>query len=105
MWALPALRFNCAMTHYSIKIDSPERLEIESAAFPSDLAHALAHALLKFDKQGSHRPPYKVRAVEDGNARDLTKAEQEAFRTALDEAFDRLTEEPADKQGQRPVMR
>jgi hypothetical protein len=77
-------------TDYSIDIDTPDRLEIGPAASPSDLAYPLAHALILIEKHGSPRPPFKVRADQDGNTRDLTSAEQEAFTTALEHALDRL---------------
>lgn len=83
------------MTHYyvDVGIDTPERLDdLGPAAVPSDLAYLLADALLKFEKQGSPRPQYTVYARDqDGNARDLTKAEQEAFNTALEQALEEVT--------------
>jgi hypothetical protein len=78
------------MADYSIDFHTPGGHEIGPAASPSDLAYPLAHALLIIDKQGVAQPPYNVRADEDGIARDLTEAEQEAFDTALEQAFDRL---------------
>jgi hypothetical protein len=83
------------MTHYYIDIDIPgrdERLDIGPAASPSDLVYALAHALLAIKKhvglaEGDPVPPFKARADERGQERDLTKAEQAAFTAALEQAF------------------
>jgi hypothetical protein len=48
--------------------------------------------LLEVERQGSPRPPYpKVHAEEDGNSRDLTRAEQEAFYAALEQALEETT--------------
>jgi hypothetical protein len=77
-------------TDYWVDVQTPVGHEIGPVASPSDLAYPLAHALLIIDQQGFTRPPYTGRASEDGHARELTKAEQEAFDTALEQAFDRL---------------
>lgn len=80
------------MTRYYVDIDSdtPERLEIEWVASPSDLAYPLANALITIEKGGSPTPPYKAHANEDGKVRDLTTAEQKAFTTALEHALDHV---------------
>jgi hypothetical protein len=78
-------------TDYYIDIDSPGLADLGPATSPSDLVYLLAHALILIEKQGSPRPPFKVRADdEDGNTRDLTEVEQEAFKTALEHALDQL---------------
>jgi len=79
------------MIHYYVDIDTPERLsDIGSVASPADLAYPLANALILIEKRDSARPPFKVRAEEDGNTRDLTEAEQDAFDAALQQALDEL---------------
>jgi hypothetical protein len=56
----------------------------------SDLAYPVAHALTIADKQGASRPPFKIRADEDGQERGPTEAEQAAFTAALEQALGEL---------------
>jgi hypothetical protein len=82
------------MTDYYVDIDStPEPLkELGPAASPSVLGYLAAYALLNVDSRGSPRPPYpKVHADEDGNGRDLTQAEHEAFYAAMEQALEEAT--------------
>jgi hypothetical protein len=82
------------MTDYYVDIDAtPEPLrELGPAADPSVLGYLAAFALLKVERQYLHGLPYpKVHAKEDGNRRELTRAEQEAFYAALEKALDEAT--------------
>jgi hypothetical protein len=82
------------MTDYYVDIDTtPKPLkELGPAANPSVLGYLAAYALLEVEREGSPRPPYpRVHADEDGNRRDLTRAELEAFYAALEQALGETT--------------
>jgi hypothetical protein len=82
------------MTDYYVDIDTtPEPLkELGPAANPSVLGYLAAYALLRVERRECPRPPYPhVHADEGGNRRDLTKAEQEAFYAALEQALEEAT--------------
>jgi hypothetical protein len=82
------------MTDYYVDIDTtPEPLKaLGPAEDPSVLGYVAAYALLEVESRGSPRPPYPtVHADEDGKRRDLTKAEQEVFYAALEQALEEAT--------------
>jgi hypothetical protein len=69
---------------YYIDIGTPEPL---GPASLTDLAYPLAHALTAADRRAAPRPPYKIRAEEDGKERGPTEVEQAAFTAALEQAL------------------
>jgi hypothetical protein len=79
-------------TDYYVDIDTSQRPydHLGGVASPSDLAYLLAHALLALERNGGSRPPFEAYAEQDEKRRPLSAAEQEAFKTALEQALDRL---------------
>jgi hypothetical protein len=69
---------------YYIDIGTPDPI---GPAPLTDLAYPLAQALTAADRQGGRRPPYEIRAEEDGKERGPTEVEQAAFTAALERAL------------------